>query len=525
MTATGEVVLRRTWPQRIVVLLALGVIGGSLAAAWFVSTLYTGLAEIPRVEIGRDSFGRQILHSETPPGEPVTFLLVGTDSAAGVPAADPVLIDREIDPNGRALADSILLLRVDPVSGSAWVVSIPRDLRVEIPDAAPNKINASLLIGGPKLLTRTVSETFDLVINHYVQVDFLGFREIVDVLGGVPVWFDTPTRSPRSGLDIQTAGCRVLDGVEALQYVRARSDYQQYVDDTWVVTGRDDFSRIARQQDFLVLALDRAIDRGARSPTTMASLLDAGQDSVLLDENLTLAELLDLGQAFSDFNPENLHRFALQLDTLEDSDGAYQGEALVPGVNEEVLDIFRGAAEAVRPPDVAVSVTGADAGVLDETIEALAGDHLGFGIAGRALIASPLSETVVLHRPDQRDAAVLLARHLDPTPHVVQGGDVDGIVLAIGDDFRRVLTSEPTSRLDIEAAIVLAGAAPALPSIGELDFTATTTTPPTPEATSFAAADRTVPEGTAPLVPAPLGGDALAARRIQGRPPEGESCG
>ena len=167
--------------------MCLGVIGSALAAAWFVWTLYDSLAEVPRIQISGE-----VLRTETPPGLPVNFLLVGTDSARGLDPDDPILIDRVLDPEGRSLADTIMLLRLDPNSGSAWVLSLPRDLIVDIPGAQTHRINAALFVGGPNTLVETVSDNLDVVINHYVQLDFLGFREVVDVLGGVPVWFSNP---------------------------------------------------------------------------------------------------------------------------------------------------------------------------------------------------------------------------------------------------------------------------------------------------------------------------------------------
>ena len=88
----------------------------------------------------------------------------------------------------------------------------------------------------------------------------------------------------------------MLDGVDALRYVRARNDYQEFIDGEWVTTQARDFERIERQQDFLVLTIDRAIQRGARNPRTLASLVEAGAQSVELDQALTVAELADLGE-------------------------------------------------------------------------------------------------------------------------------------------------------------------------------------------------------------------------------------
>ncbi len=498
--------------------MCLAVIAGAVAAAWFVSTFYSGALKFQRVPIGPDRFGQPVLVSETPPGDPVNFLLVGTDSARGLDSSDPVAIGRPVDEQGRSLADTIMLLRLDPVSGSAWVLSIPRDLWVSIPGAADNKIAASLWIGGPELLVETVSTAFDVVINHYVQIDFLGFREVVDVLGGVPVWFPHPARDFGSGLNVLTPGCHVLDGVEALQYVRGRT-YQEQVDGRWVITGGDDFRRIERQQEFLVLALDRAIDRGARSLSTMRPLLEAGASSVVLDQNLTLAELMDLGQAFSGFNPDNLHRYSLQLYTLYRPDGTYQGEELIADANESTFAVFRGAVDSMRPPDVSLTLTGADADDLQSAVTVLTGE--GFVVSGHSQRSSPVPETVVMHGPGERAAALLTATYVDPVPYVVEVADMSGVVVALGQDYRGILFLFQTPYSDMEAIVAAKGRPAAIPAPGA--FPAAVATVPPPATTAL------ITSGESWRLPAADGRWAAQsvvspAESTLGRPPPGESC-
>ncbi|RMH72965.1 MAG: LytR family transcriptional regulator [Actinomyces sp.] len=528
MVGTGEVILRRTWPQRLVILLCLAVIGGSLAGAWFVQTLYEGLRDVPRV-----AFAAEVLSVDPKPGEPVNFLLVGTDSTRGLAPDDPILIARDIDPEGRSLADVIMVLRVDPTAGRAWVLSIPRDLYVDIPGAQPNKINAALFLGGPEKLVETVSGVLDIEINNYVQVDFLGFRNLVDVLGGVPVWFEHPARDLGSGLDIATAGCHVLGPEQALAYVRGRT-YQEWIDGRWVITGGDDFRRIERQQDFLVLALDRAIERGARNVTTMSRLLEAATDAVLLDTRLTLAELLELGQAFADFDPENLQRYSLPVWTDYRDDGSYLGERLLVDEAQPILDVFRGAADLVRPADVPVVIVGDDPAARDDAALVLGGSS-GFPIADVRSVPDGPSETTVVHPPGALDAALLVARYLDPVPHVVESSGVDEVTVVLGDDYRGVLFLFPTPIADLQAAIVAAGPVPDLPDLATaVSVTTTSSTTSVAPATTSLAPTTTAPEAAADTDP-PADGTGVAASPttsvttttagIIGRPPEGVSCG
>ena len=221
------------------------VIVSAIAAAWLIGNISDAVSGFGRVEISGE-----VLITDTAKGDPVNFLLIGNDSALGIDPNDPIHIGREYDSRGTFNADSITLLRVDPISGQAWVLSIPRDLLTDhIPGAGKYRINAALLIGGPQTLVETITSQFDIEINHYVEINFLGFRQLVDVLNGVPVWFDHPTRDRNTGLDIVEPGCHVLDGVSALAYVRSRS-FEQFIDDRWVMVGNSDFGRIERQQDF-----------------------------------------------------------------------------------------------------------------------------------------------------------------------------------------------------------------------------------------------------------------------------------
>jgi anionic cell wall polymer biosynthesis LytR-Cps2A-Psr (LCP) family protein len=133
-----------------------GVIGASIAASFFVVELYDGVADLGRIQFSGD-----LLDTETDSSEPVNFLIIGVDSALGLDPDDPAAFGRDVDARGNSLADTIALLRIDPVGGQAWMLTLPRDLLVEIPNARipVQKINAASLIGGAPLLVETVWST------------------------------------------------------------------------------------------------------------------------------------------------------------------------------------------------------------------------------------------------------------------------------------------------------------------------------------------------------------------------------
>ncbi|MYH93642.1 MAG: LytR family transcriptional regulator [Acidimicrobiaceae bacterium] len=557
MTDQGKSRLRRTWPQRLVVVASLLVIVSAVASARTVQYVEEVWEEVPRVDIshtGTVRYGQELLRTDTEPGEPVNFLIVGTDSGTDVADTAAAAQASGVATSGKSLADVIMLLRLDPNAKSAWVLSIPRDLWAEIPGAQDHKINSAFYIGGASLLVETITSMFDVEINHYVQMDFAGFQQVVDSLGGVPVWFPHPVRDPKSHLNITEPGCHVLGGEQALQYVRSRR-YTELIDGRWRITGGDDFSRIARQQDFLVLALDRAISRGARNPTTIAGMIEAGAAFVTIDQDLTLGELVSLAQDFSDFNPENLQRQRLEVYTLFWPDGRYKGEAALRRANEPILDVFRGEADSLSPSEVTLTVAGFNEFNRAEASASLASE--GFEVLG-TLSSPALPETVVLHGPGDAEAAMTVARYLEPVPYVVSDDGVDGVVVVLGADYGGVLFAFQEPMSVVRDQVRARGFPPILPdpAVG-FSPVATGSAAQAPAVSGVASVGGPVGasaaraggphvlgamlSGGAHVLGAALGGgsvvggaDLVAAQSteadaepvtILGRPPEGESCG
>ncbi len=164
-------------------------------------------------------------------GEPQTILLIGSDTIG----KGETEIGRET-----ARSDSIILVRLDPDRKATAIMSIPRDLRVQIPGYGTDKINAAYSLGGAELALQTVKAATGLPINHVINVDFAGFTEVVDALGCV--YLDIDRRYYNDSLeytpiDLQP-GYQRLCGLQALAYARYRHE------DTDIV-------RAGRQQDFL----------------------------------------------------------------------------------------------------------------------------------------------------------------------------------------------------------------------------------------------------------------------------------
>jgi LCP family protein required for cell wall assembly len=160
---------------------------------------------------------------------------------------------RDDEPIDGSRSDTMMLVSIDPSTRSVVMVSLPRDLWVSIPGHGEQRINVAHMVGGPELAMRTVGANFGLRVDHYARVDFRGFEQIVNTLGGVFLDVERPIKDdeyPTEDYGIMRIyippGPQWLDGKTALQYARSRHS-------------ENDFGRARRQQRLLVAMRDRAI--------------------------------------------------------------------------------------------------------------------------------------------------------------------------------------------------------------------------------------------------------------------------
>ena len=215
-----------------------------------------------------------------------TFLLVGSDSRAGTDPSAPDAggIGTEADVSGHR-SDTIMILRRDKATGDAALLSIPRDLWVQVPGHDSKRRINSAFNDGPEVLVETLQQELGLPINHYVEIDFPGFKSLVDALGGVEICVDFATRDVSTGLNIPEPGCHILDGVQALAYARSRH-YEEFRDEQWNEDPASDLGRTKRQQQFVNLALQTALDRIKVDPFAAGRLVTAIGSSLRVDDEL-----------------------------------------------------------------------------------------------------------------------------------------------------------------------------------------------------------------------------------------------
>lgn len=399
-----------------------------LSVAGLFTFLRDRAAHIPVVDIGAEARTQPLADDA-----PRNILLVGTDSTDGMTRDDPILKGRK----GEHLADVIMVLRVDPGTKEASLLSIPRDTYVPIaPSFSKSKINATFSGNdGPNALISTLKHNFGISVDNYAQVDFSGFRKVVEVLGGIPTYNKKPIRDSRTGLYLPATGCIVIDPDQALAYARSR--YFQYQDsDTfqprgkWISDTSSDFGRITRQQDFLRQAAQRAINEGVRNPATAVGLVNAALESVKVDEQMTTGQIVDLIQTFRDFSVDSLQTYQLPTVPKQSSKAGSYVDVIWADA-EGILDIFRGVREEgeVQPRDVivglppdaassadlatALDAAGFDASTEDSTVEEPSGRSAARG-------------TVIRFGLRGVEAARVLAAHLDGPVTYEYANDLPG---------------------------------------------------------------------------------------------------
>ena len=434
---------KKRWPRRVLIGVNIFVAICIIAVGGTYGYLEWKFGSIHRVTIGPGIF------REDNPGNVMNVLLVGSDSRSELSKADQKRFGSEGRVAG-ARTDTMMILHADPKEKKAAILSLPRDLYVP---SLGDRLNGAFQTGGPQKLIQTITATYGIPIDHYVEVDFNGFRGIVNAVGAVNVYFPSPARDVYSNLVIKNAGCVALNGDRALSYVRSRH-YQYYEGGRWHDETDGDLGRIQRQQDFIRRVLRKV--KGVRDPLTLNSLINTGIGNVAIDKGLSAGDILKLAKRFNSLSPD-----AVDMETLP----TVSGSVTLGGVNasilrpkqpdaQQLIDRFSG--KTTPAPETA---TGVPAGVLPSTISVrvlngsglagqatkVAGDigpsGTGLNIAGKGDADNfRYSQSVISYGPGQQAKAQLLAAvlrapaqlKLDPKLKAVD------LVLVVGSDYSGV---------------------------------------------------------------------------------------
>ncbi len=219
------------------------------------------------------------------------YLLVGSDSRASIDADDPDFATMgSEDEIGGQRSDSMIVLRYDKKEKSVALMSIPRDLWASIGiGEKKNRINVAYQDGAATLV-RTVQRALGIPIHHYIEIDFGGFREMVDAVGGVRICFDAPSRDQQTGFIVARPGCPLLKGKRALAYTRSRY-FQQKIDGQWREDPSRDIGRSTRQREFITALMKQAASHVTEHPFSVEDVMNAFSGSLKVDANLSLVDM------------------------------------------------------------------------------------------------------------------------------------------------------------------------------------------------------------------------------------------
>lgn len=279
----GEGPRRRRWSTRKKIgYTALGLVVVLLVVS--VSTYFWADSKVRReVDLSK-------VEDRPPDGKGTNYLIVGSDSREGLTAADEKKLHTGAAQGQRT--DSMMILHTG--SNGTTMMSLPRDSYVTIPAftgqqthkryaASRHKLNRAYADGGPELLTRTVEYNTGIHIDHYAEIGFAGFVNLVNSLGGVNMCLDKAIHDKASGADFK-AGCQKLNGQQSLAFVRQR---HQEAD--------QDLGRMRNQQKFLsTLAHQAASPSTVLNPFKLYPVIGSGLDTLIVDKKMSLLDLVHM---------------------------------------------------------------------------------------------------------------------------------------------------------------------------------------------------------------------------------------
>ena len=274
---------RRTKKRMLV---ALSVAGALLLALIAAGALYY-MSLHNRMTVRSADVPQALLDTPTPEiTEPFNLAIFGSDAR---------------NPSDNDLTDTIIVARIDPRARQVWMVSIPRDTRVELPGHGASKINAAYVHGGPEMAIQALEDVSGQDMDYFITINFWGFESIIDAMGGVEIDVPIAINDPRADFTPDGSASRIapglqtLDGAHALTFVRHRDGYTD-----------GDIGRTRAQQLFFRAIIEQMTDVPLMQIPGIANSL---ADNV--KTNLTPLQLLQLGRSMRGTSPDNFYATTL----------------------------------------------------------------------------------------------------------------------------------------------------------------------------------------------------------------------
>jgi LCP family protein required for cell wall assembly len=378
--------------------------------------------------------------TESAPRGAMNILLVGVDKRDDLTRKqqNELKLGREAGQR----TDTMMVIHLSEDHTKVTVVSLPRDTWLTIPGKGDHKINSAYQFGGPKLARQTVEQATGLQINRYIEVNVLGFINVVDSLGGVTVCTPVPINDPKSGLNL-TAGTHELRGAQALGYARTRA------------TARSDLDRIGRQQQVISALLNRALSADTlANPARLTSFVNSTLSTIKVDPD---DDLIGLATQLRDVSLDNVKFADVPLSNVDFK--APTGESAVLWDKQAARDMFAkikadedlakpspkpssstsASAKPTIPPErISLKVTNGTLitglGARTKTALVAAGFHVP-GTPGNTK-KKDFKKTVVRYGPGREDSARTVAAAI-PGAELRQT-DADGIEVIVGSDQPKI---------------------------------------------------------------------------------------
>ncbi|MDA9912917.1 LCP family protein [Candidatus Nanopelagicales bacterium] len=385
----------------------------------------------------------QTISVETAPApeanEPVNILLMGSDSRTGKGNKGYGL---DAGRDGER-SDTTILLHISADRQNATAVSIPRDTWVRQPACASggvagvyDKFNSAFQQGGASCTTEVVTELTGVPIHHVAVVDFAGFKNVIDAMGGVEVCLNQPIQDPDSQLDLP-AGTTLVDGERALAFVRARK----------TLGDGSDIGRIARQQAFLSSAIRKATDTELLlNPVKLFQVLDTATQSLTVDESLnSLGQMRTLVDSLRAIEPANITFVTMPFTYRADNANVDVDTVQADKIWQSIINDTPWPPSVSRGPDGKKVVVGPEE-ITVRIVDAsgsLAGEKaarqlraLGFSISEITQANKERSQTEVTYGAGLADSARTVA-YVSDAP-MKQKDDVWTTTLVVGSDWSSV---------------------------------------------------------------------------------------
>jgi LCP family protein required for cell wall assembly len=277
----GSVFGRHKW-LTVLGVLVLVLVAGCSAFALYLNNALNNVSRVPLDQKVLPAASRPARVAQA--GQAMNILIAGTDNGNSGQSVSQAVASGHWTP-GEFRSDTMMIVHIDADRQHVYVVSIPRDSWVHIDGIGMSKINAAFSYGGPSLMVKTVEQLTNLRIDHLAMIDWAGFKDLTTALGGVRVYI------PKTFYDTSqkrqwTKGWHVLEGKDALQYVRTRYN---------LPSNNGDFGRINRQQNFLRQVFHQTLSSGTlTNPVKLTGVLQAITSNLTVDEGFTSSDIRSL---------------------------------------------------------------------------------------------------------------------------------------------------------------------------------------------------------------------------------------